>query len=503
MIIDGAGLRKDVSESYDAVVIGSGAGGAVVAKELAEGGMRVAVIEEGAHHKPSSHTDVPYDAVNRLYRDKGFMATLGKPAIPIPMGRALGGTTVINSGTCFRTPSKIFEHWNKDLKLTELTESSFTKIFERVEREINVVESKFEYMSRTNLIFHELMQKRGDHGAPLKRNIRGCEGCGFCCYGCPAGAKQSMDISYLPKAFSFGATAYTNTKFESFVIEGKKRVTGIVARFQTDAGRGTGYKLTIKAPVVVLSAGTIISPQLLQKNRVARENRNVGRHLTLHPATKVFARFDEEIRGWEGTPQSYYSEVLKHEGITFEGIFMPPDVAAMSVPFVGKRLTEFMRDYRHMATFGFLINDSSTGSVKNLPFLGPTVFYDMLPADVEKFRKAVVYLSRVFLEGGARKVYTLLHGHHEINSMADVERLEKAPLRAEDIDCMAFHPLGTCRMAASAEHGVVGPDYKVFGWDGLYVCDGSVIPSSLGVNPQVTIMAFATRLAFQLLGTRH
>ncbi len=500
-IIDGDEVGKDIDEHFDAVVIGSGAGGAVVAKELAEGGMRVAIIEDGAYHKLSSHTDMPYEALSRLYRDKGFTTTLGKPAIPIPMGRALGGTTVINSGTCFRTPASVFNHWNNDLGLRSLTQESFSGIFDRVEKEINVCEADFSVMSRANTIFHELLLKRGVAGHPLKRNIKGCEGCGFCCYGCPTGAKQSMDVSYLPKAFIHGAKAFVNCTFEQFIIE-NNRVTGIEANFHRYAGANNGHTLRIKAPIVIMAAGTFHTPQLLRNCGVAVENRNLGRNLTLHPASKVFARFDEEIRGWEGTPQAYYSDILKDQGITFEGIFVPPDIAAMTVPFVGRRLNEFMRDYKHMATFGFLISDSSRGRVMKLPLLGTTVLYNLNKADVEKFRAGVAYLARVFLEGGATKVYTLLHGYPELSSIADVERLEKGPLKAEDIDCMAFHPLGSCRMGASAETGVVGDDFRVYGWEGLYICDGSVIPSPLGVNPQVTIMAFATRLAFQMLGKR-
>lgn len=501
MILDGAALRKHIEETFDAVIIGSGAGGAVLAKELAEGGMKVAIVEEGAHHKVASHTDLPYEALTRLYRDKGFTSTLGKPAIPVPMGRALGGTTVINSGTCFRTPTNIFKHWNDDLGLYDLTEESFGPIFERVEKEINVSVASFDVMSKANIIFHELMQKQGFHGAPLRRNIKDCDGCGFCCYGCPKGAKQSMDVSYIPRAIGFGAKVFTNAKVDSIIIEGK-RATGIVAKFQTPEGRATGFKLTIHARTVVIAAGTIPTPQLMQKNGIARQNKNLGRHLTLHPATKVFARFEQEVRGWEGTPQAYYSDQLKEHGITFEGIFVPPDVAAMTVPFVGRRLNEFMREYKHMAAFGFMINDSSTGRVMNLPLIGPTILYNMQPEDVEKVRKGVAFLARTFLQGGALNVYTMLHGYTELSSEADVQRLENGVLRAEDVDCMAFHPLGTCRMGRSATTGVVGTDYKVFGYDGLYICDGSVVPTSLGVNPQITIMAFATRFAFQLLGKK-
>lgn len=497
-IRSGAHITKNIEETADVVVIGSGAGGAVVAKELAEGGKKVIIFEEGGYFKTSQHRDLPYRAVNRLYRDKGFTATIGTPAIPVPMGKVFGGTTVINSGTCFRTPKRIFDHWAKDLGLSDLTQDSFTPYFERVEEEINVTEGKFDVMSRSNTIFHELLEKKGVHGKPLMRNIVNCEGCGFCCYGCPSGAKQSMDVSYLPKALNAGAVAYTHCKLDSLITRGKQ-VIGAIGELQDNAGKPTGFKLEVKAPIVIVAGGAIPSPQILRSNGIGVGNSNLGRNLSLHPATKVFAQFKEEIRGWEGTPQAYYLDILEDYGITFEGIFVPPDIAAMTVPFVGRRLNEFMRNYIHMASFGFMISDESRGRVVKLPFFGTTVLYTMSPADVDKIKMGVAYLARVFLEGGAEKVYTILHGHTELKTEADIQRLENSGLKAEDIECMAFHPLGTCRMGTSAKNGVVDTRYKVFGWEGIYVCDGSVIPSSLGVNPQVTIMAFATRLASQLL----
>ena len=203
-----ASLRK---EYWDVIVVGSGAGGAVVAKELSEAGLKVAIFEEGSHHHPASHTDQPHDAVLRLYRDRGFTTTLGKPVIPIPLGRAVGGTTVVNSGTCFRTRDSVLERWRTDLGLTEFSALSMAPVFERVEKEINVEESRFEVMSECNRIVHELLKKQGLKGRPLKRNIRDCEGCGFCCYGCPTGAKQSMDVSYIPKALKAGAALFQRT----------------------------------------------------------------------------------------------------------------------------------------------------------------------------------------------------------------------------------------------------------------------------------------------------
>lgn len=154
-----------------------------------------------------------------------------------------------------------------------------------------------------------------------------------------------------------------------------------------------------------------------------------------------------------------------------------------------------MKNYSKIASFGFLIEDESEGQIYNFPLIGRQIFYQLNQRDADKFKKGVVFLTRLFLEGGAKKIMTLIHGHSTINSIAELEKLEKAKIRPWDIECMAFHPLGTCRMGTSEKTGVVGPDFQVFGHENLYVCDGSVIPSSLGVNPQVSIMSFATHCA--------
>lgn len=490
--IDCAQLDHDVNARYDAIVVGSGAGGAVLAKELAEGGLKVAIVEEGAHHR--QHRDLAFDAIGRLYRDKGLTSTLGNPIIPVPMGKCFGGTTVINSGTCFRAPERVLRDWRERLQLPlELGDA-----YARVERELNVEPSDFAVMSRSNTIVHELLAREGLRGAPLLRNVKACEGCGMCCYGCDSGAKQSMDVSYLPKTLKAGATAYTQAKVSRVVVSGG-RARGVEAHAVDRRSRRTGVRLRLEADRVIVAAGTFFTPQLLRASGI--RNGHLGKHLTLHPATKVLAEFDEDVRGWDGTPQAYYYDGFHGEGIMFEGIFTPPDMAGMVLPFVGRRLTDFMKRYSKMASFGFLISDESEGRLAWLPLLGWSYLYSLTSGDVKRIQRGAAFLARVFLKGGAKRVIPMVRGW-EFASLADVDRFEAASLRPSDIDCMAFHPLGTCRMSVSPADGVCGPDHAVHGTPGLYVCDGSVVPSSLGVNPQMTIMALATRLAGELLGKR-
>lgn len=495
--LDAALFTQNIEEKADAVVVGSGAGGAVIAKELAEGGMKVILLEEGGHHL--HHRDLAFEAIRRLYRDHGFTSTLGSPIIPVPMGKCFGGTTVVNSGTCFRLPRSVLEKWRNVFGLTNLDPQILDLAFEKVEKEIHVEPADFSVMSRTNTLMHELLSREGFKGAAIHRNIRHCEGCGMCCYGCTSGAKQSMDVSYLPKALGAGAIAYTHARATQ-ILQDSRGAQGILAEAIDSHSQKTGITLKIKADRTIIAAGTFLTPQLLKLNGIARENKHLGKHLTLHPATKLFAEFDEEIRGWDGTPQAYYLDSFQDEGIMFEGIFTPPDLLGMSVPFIGKKLTHFIKHYSHITSFGFLIKDESEGKLVRLPFLGYRYCYSLTPGDIRRIQQGVAFLARIFLKGGARKVYPLIRTQMpELTTLEEVNRFEKSQIRSGDVDCMAFHPLGTCRMATHPKNGVCDQNHEVFGMSRLYLCDGSIMPSSLGVNPQLTIMAMATRLAGQLL----
>jgi choline dehydrogenase-like flavoprotein len=498
-IFDAAQGSAPFGGEYDAIIIGSGAGGAVLAKELAEGGVRVVIVEEGG--VPPEPRELSYPSFIHLYRDSGCTATLGKPFIPVPMGKCLGGTTTVNSGTCFRTPDKVMESWRNDSGLNELDGGVLARAFDRVERELGIAPADFSVMSRPNVLVHELLLAQGFQGAPLRRNAPGCQGCGMCCYGCTSGAKQSMDVSYLPKALRAGATAYVHARASRIVLDRHGAAAGVLVQPVDARSRPAGPGFTLRAPMVVAACGTLLTPRLLQRSGLARGNRHLGRHLTIHPASKVVAEFDERIDCWKGIPQAYYCDVLHDDGIMFEGVTMPPDLGPPSAPFLGKDLAHYIARYGHMASFGFLISDTAEGHMVRVPGVDAVFRYSLSATDVRRIRRAIAFLARLFLRGGARRVYAMVtRPDNQFTTLAEVDRFEQTPLRAADLDCMAFHPLGTCRMASGPDRGVCGPGHQVFGAPGVYVCDGSVVPTALGVNPQETIMGLATRLAGQLLG---
>jgi choline dehydrogenase-like flavoprotein len=226
----------------------------------------------------------------------------------------------------------------------------------------------------------------------------------------------------------------------------------------------------------------------------------LGKNLSIHPAAKVLALFDERMDQWSGIPQSYAIDHFAEEGIMFEGGSLPFDIAALAFPWTGRRYTEIMELYPHLATFGFMIQDTSRGEVRAGVGGSPLVLYNMNSYDVARMQRGIEILCDVFLAAGSRRVLPLVAGFDEVHGPQDLERLRGRKLRAGDFEVAAFHPLGTCRIGVDPARSCVGPDHQAHDVRGLYVCDGSAIPSSLGVNPQMTIMAMSLRAAEILSG---
>ncbi len=494
MIIQSKELSSDVSEKVDVCVIGSGAGGAVMAKELSEGGHSVVVLEEGGYFTREDFNQRALDMFALLYRDFGLTASVGMPSIPIPTGRCVGGTTVINSGTCFRVPDYILKKWEEDYGLEGLTSKALRPSFERVERIINVSPVSPEVIGKNALAFKRGTEALGLKGAPIPRNAKDCRGCGVCAFGCPADAKQAMHLTYIPLASQSGAKIYANCRAER-ILTNQERVRGVEGVFLDQKTDKKTHKMKVEARVVILAANAFYSPALLLRNKLANSSGQVGKNLRIHPASRVAALFDEEIEGWKGVPQSYYVDEYFEEGIMLEGIFTPPGYGATSLPFFGKQLKELMKGYRHFAAFGVMISDTSRGRVRVNRKGRPLITYRVNREDVRKMAKGVAIISEIFFAAGAKRVFPYLPGLPEINSRQEVDKIRKRKAKTTDFGMMAFHPMGTCRMGKNPRKSVVNSHCETHNVANLFICDGSIFPSSLGVNPQLSIMAFATHTA--------
>jgi len=483
----------DRSERADVVVIGTGAGGAVVAAELAEAGLRVVMLEEGDYYTGRDFTARPLEQLRMLYRDRGMTGALGNTFIGIPLGRCVGGTTTINSGTCWRAPEEVLRRWEDEFGIPALAGGGLTQEFERVERAIHVAPVPDELLGRGDAIFRRGTEKLGFSGEPIPRNAAGCRGTGVCAFGCPRDAKQAMHVSYVPRAVQAGARLHVRTRVARILMDGGRAV-GVVADRLDASGRRRRERLWVWADRVVVSAGALLTPVLLARSGVAPRGSAVGRNLHIHPATRVLALFDEPVRAWEGVPQSYHVHEFERDGIFIQGQFVPPGMHAPNVPGFGLAHKNRMAAYDRMASFGALISDTTSGRVfasGSQPF----VWYWMNRDDVRRLLRAISIVSRIFFAAGAREVYPGVRQQPVLRSMQDAEMLEHLPVRAADLEMMAFHPMGTARMGSNRGRCAVAPSGELYGAAGVFVADASLFPTSTRVNPQITIMAFATRIA--------
>jgi choline dehydrogenase-like flavoprotein len=490
-VVDGAAMQRDLELSVDACVIGTGAGGAVVAKELAEAGLSVAMLEEGAHHTTDHYTARPRDMSLRLYRDGGQIATVGMPPILLPLGQTLGGTSHVNSATCFRTPAPVLDLWRERFGLDELTVEGLDPYLRRVEREINVVQTPAQVAGKNAEVVKRGADRLGYSGDWVYRNVRGCIGSGICNFGCPTSAKQHVGITYVPKAWESGATTYVSVRARSLVID-RGRVRAV------EAEAASGRRLTVSCDLAVLAAGTIHTPLFLRRQGIDEVSGQIGRNLSLHPATGVRALMDEQIDMWDGVPQSYFIDEFADEGIMLEGAAGTPDTLAGALPYSGERHRALMDACRNLSQFGLMVSDSSRGTVREL--VGrPHIRYSLNADDISKFKRGIEILCEIYWAAGAKRAYPPIACLPELGP-GDMDRLRRLDLKPSDLALMAFHPLGTCRMGGDPAQAPVDPDGRLRGYDGLYITDGSIVPSSLGVNPQITIMALATRIAFGIAG---
>lgn len=486
--------------SCDVVVVGSGAGGSTVATELALAGNSVVVLEEGPN-VPSAKLGAmrPSESLRHVWRDGGMIVTIprGKsPAVNVTMGRCVGGSSVVTGGVCFRIPDLVMKEWTEHLGLRGFTPAAMRPYFEHVEKAIHVEEVPASMRSRSTELFALGAERRGFEVKPMQRNTKGCDGCGTCNFGCPHSAKMSVDLSYLPRAVEKGTQVWSHCLVERVETQGARAV-GVSGRLLNRRGGKPGDRLRVHAKRVVISAGAWHTPLILRASGIGRGKR-VGHGLTVHPGFRMLARFDQPVRGWRGALQSLWSDAFEHEGLTLTGLFVPVGVLGATMPGVGVEHTENARHIDHLAMFGGILHDEGGGTVHRMLGREPVVSYRMSPRDRARIPLLLRTMAETFFAAGAKEVFMPILGLRGVDADAmrkvDIERVP-----AQKIECSSQHPLGGVAMGSDASRAVVDEEGKCWDVDGLYVVDGSIVPTSLGVNPQLSIMSIATRAAWKML----
>ena len=466
----------------DVVVVGSGAGGASAARVLAEAGLDVVVLEEGDHHDARDFTTDPVHALRTLYRDGGLTACDGRPPIPLPVGRCVGGTTVINSGTAVRPPDDVFLRWRDEHEVDWAPELEGE--FEAVERDLDVTPVDPATAGRNAELCRAGAEAIGAANGPLPRAAGRVTCCGTCPMGCALDAKRAMHVSELPRAADAGARIVAGARVAGVLVEGGRAV-GVAC---SDRG-------SVRARAVVLAAGALGTPELLLGQGIANRSGRLGRHLRIQPACWVGARHPgEEVRGWDGVMQSWaVGEWLQDRGLFLEATFSPLPFGAHWMPGAGAPFAERLERYGEMAIVGVHLADRSEGRVR-LSGGRLRIDYGLTREDAAALAFGIARAAQMHFAAGAGEVYPQIAGMGVLRP-GEERGIEERSVRPAELRLEAFHPMGTARMGSDARASVVSPLGEAHDLQGLFVADASVLPTALGANPMLTIMAVARRTA--------
>lgn len=500
-VLRGRELKGAQRLSADVVIVGSGASGAVVAATLSAAGQRVIVLEEGPYIRAIDHAAMrPSQSMRNAWREGGMSAALGlgqTPVINVTMGRAVGGSSMLTGGVCFRVPGSVTHTWVEERGLKNLSEEGLAPWFEQIEERVHVTTVPEDMRSKSTTLWGEGAEKMGGSLKPNRRNMKGCTGCSQCNFGCPEGAKLSVDMTFLPDALNDGATVISDCLVEGLIIQGG-RAAGVRGRLLNGPDQKSGDRIEISAKRVVLAAGAAHTPMLMQKSGLGKRSKHLGRNMTLHPSFRMIARFDEPVDGWKGAMQSAHSDSWEKEGLTLMSVYVPPSVVMSGLPGFGRGFAERAQGLRNLAMFGGMIHDDGGGRVLRIPGREPLMLYRMSRQDRARLPNLIRVLGEAYLEAGARELFLPILGHDSVTP-DEFRKLDLESISPKRFECSSQHPLGTTRMGSEARNSVVNEDGQVWELDELYVVDGGVLPTSLGVNPQLSIMTMALRLAHGML----
>lgn len=500
-------VQRDTTLECDVVVVGSGAGGGVVAGVLAEAGKSVIVLEKGRQHLPRTMTHVEGEAFSSAYLGGGLLMTRNA-SMPILAGSGVGGGTVINYTTSFPLPGHTRAEWDRLSGLTLFGSPRFTESLDRVMARLSVG-TEWSIPSARDAILDRGCRSLGYHVDAITRNVVGCpsqEACGYCGLGCRHNAKQTSAITYLADAARHGARLVTQCDVLRVLVD-KKRAWGVVARVQQADG-GTAM-LTVKAKAVVAACGAVETPALLCRSGI--HNRAIGRGLRLHPVTAVTAHFPERVEPWVGHLQTRYSEQFVDWSHGYGSRFETTAVAfALPASAYGWETPDnhraHIRRLAHLGLVGILLRDRAPGRVVTGRDGTPRVEYDLSKWDTANLRIGLRGAAEVLAAAGAADLTSLhqppVHTRPGERGWLDafMAGMDSRGYGAGRMAFITFHQMASCAMGTDRRRSVVGETGESHDVKGLYVADGSAFVTSSGVNPMITIMAIADHVARAMAG---
>jgi choline dehydrogenase-like flavoprotein len=523
-------IKNDIVENeVDVCIIGSGAAGAVLAKELVESGMKVVLLERGGYFEGKDMNQREVDMMPLLWKNAGFNF-VDSLRIAVAQGSCLGGSTIINDAVCFDTPPRIREEWSSRFGVN-FTDDEWSYHLNRVKSILHVTEVADAELNRNNLMLKDGAEKIGlkEH-RKNSRNCVNCMQCGFCHIGCHYETKQNVLVTYIHEALKQADSKmkiYCNCEVEKIVYKNNdtdrnnsnhesSNLVESVEGFFIDIDRNKSYRIRVNSRIVIVSAGAIASSALLLQNQIAQDTAGLG--LCLHPAIEVIGDFDYEIKGNQGIPMAY---TVHDFGITrttdqarreygfdaggeflIESIFLPILQFSIALSASGSvpEYRRLIKRFNNYAMAGIVVRDDNIGRVSLTTTNRPSVSYEPGKRELVSLANGVKILGKMWFALGARRIIIPHRTTNIIENEIEIPKLVDNILNdSKNLLLGSAHPQSGNKIGTDQANSVVDSDCKVHGFSNLFVCDASVFPTAVGVNPQITVMAVASIIASRII----
>src|SRR5271156_2994863 len=489
--------ERDLELTADVCVVGSGAGGGTAAAVLAAAGKDVIVLEAGGDYDDADFDGAELKGFFNLYAERGFASTADR-SVGLLAGECVGGGTVVNYCTSFRTPREVRSEWAA-AGVPWFASEEYTRSLDAVCGRLHV-NLEHNRVSAREAVLERGLRALGWHVDAMPRNVIGCDQgkvCGYCGLGCAIGAKQSTAKTWLVDAQNCGARIFAETRAMRVRVEAGT-ATGV------EAVTKDGHRVTVRCKAVVVACGAIHTPALLLRSGL--RNEHIGRHLHLHPVSNVCGVFEEEIRPWEGTMQAIYSDehcrLTGNYGVKYETTSLQPVIAAAVLPWREPRqYRALLEKLAHTSGIGVLLRDRDGGRVTVDRTGWPVTRYALSEFDRAHLREGFKGAARILEAAGARRIYSphAKFCFFEPGGRGAVETfvrgLDRAGWRSGQVALFSFHIMGSARMGGSSRDSATNPEGETWDTRNLYVLDGASFPSASGVNPMISIEAIAYRNA--------
>jgi len=489
----------------DVVIVGSGAGAGITAELLAKAGLKIAIVEEGPLKSSSDFRQLEADAYAQLYQEGGGRKTADQ-AMPVLQGRCVGGSTTVNWAGAFRTPEETLNYWVDIYGLKECGAEAMKPWFEQVEARLNISEWLTD-PNANNSVLRRGALKLGIKAPTIHRNVKGCWNLGSCGLGCPTNAKQSMLVTTIPAALDLGATLMVQTRADKLELKGNQ-ISGLLCQPVHADGSHAGPAFRITAKHYVVAGGAINSPALMMRSGLPNPNDLLGRRTFLHPTVASSAVMPEPVQGWAGAPLAVFSDhFLRTQpidgaiGYKLETAPVHPGFAMTNLGGMGRTLVDKAKTFPHTSILIGLLRDGfhpeAGGGVVELKNDGsPVLDYPINGYLLDGARRAHLSMVEIQFAAGAKSVRPAHEQAQDYQSWHQArEAILALPYEPYITTIGSAHVMGGCAMAATPAQGVVQPDGQHWQVANLSVHDGSVFPTSIGANPQLTVYAQAARMA--------